>query len=129
MRGEPGAGNGGKIPARRLTGENLKSGAHGGPKAVDQTDIQSAIERRTPANGKLIETGPRRGAAEFGWDKRHKTGDPASGPIKTGMGVAINTWAGHAPGIVANGGFELGSVGWKLGSGAEVVAGNEPFCS
>ena len=29
--------------------------------------------------------------------------------------------------LVANGGFELGSVGWKLGGGAKVVAGNEPF--
>jgi xanthine dehydrogenase YagR molybdenum-binding subunit len=36
----------------------------------------------------------RRGAAEFGWDKRHPTGDPAPGPIKTGMGVAINQWGG-----------------------------------
>ena len=40
----------------------------------------------------------RRGAAEFGWDKRHKTGDPAPGPIKTGMGVAINTWGGGGRG-------------------------------
>jgi len=36
----------------------------------------------------------RLGAKEFGWDKRHPTGDPAPGPIKTGMGVAINTWGG-----------------------------------
>ncbi len=36
----------------------------------------------------------RRGATEFGWDKRHPTGDPTPGPIKTGMGVAINTWGG-----------------------------------
>jgi len=36
----------------------------------------------------------RQGAKEFGWDKRHPTGDPAPGPIKTGMGVAINTWGG-----------------------------------
>ena len=28
-----------------------------------------------------------RGAKAFGWDKRHPTGDPAPGPIKTGMGV------------------------------------------
>ena len=40
----------------------------------------------------------RRGAAEFGWNKRHKTGDPAPGPIKTGMGVAINTWGGGGRG-------------------------------
>ena len=36
----------------------------------------------------------RQGAKEFGWDKRHPTGDPTPGPIKTGMGVAINTWGG-----------------------------------
>jgi xanthine dehydrogenase YagR molybdenum-binding subunit len=36
----------------------------------------------------------RQGAKEFGWDKRHATGDPTPGPIKTGMGVAINTWGG-----------------------------------
>jgi xanthine dehydrogenase YagR molybdenum-binding subunit len=40
----------------------------------------------------------RRGATEFGWDKRHATGDPTAGPIKTGMGVAINTWGGGGRG-------------------------------
>jgi xanthine dehydrogenase YagR molybdenum-binding subunit len=40
----------------------------------------------------------RRGATEFGWDKRHPTGDPTAGPIKTGMGVAINTWGGGGRG-------------------------------
>jgi xanthine dehydrogenase YagR molybdenum-binding subunit len=40
----------------------------------------------------------RQGAAEFGWDRRHPTGDSASGPIKTGMGVAINTWGGGGRG-------------------------------
>jgi xanthine dehydrogenase YagR molybdenum-binding subunit len=40
----------------------------------------------------------RRGAAEFGWDKRHPTGDSTAGPIKTGIGVAINTWGGGGRG-------------------------------
>ena len=40
----------------------------------------------------------RQGAAEFGWDKRHPTGDTTPGPIKTGMGVAINTWGGGGRG-------------------------------
>jgi xanthine dehydrogenase YagR molybdenum-binding subunit len=40
----------------------------------------------------------RRGAAEFGWGKRHPTGDPTRGAIKTGMGVAINTWGGGGRG-------------------------------
>ncbi len=38
------------------------------------------------------------GAAEFGWDKRHPTGDKTRGPIKTGMGVAICTWGGGGRG-------------------------------
>jgi xanthine dehydrogenase YagR molybdenum-binding subunit len=40
----------------------------------------------------------REGAKEFGWDKRHPTGDPTPGPIKTGMGVAICTWGGGGRG-------------------------------
>jgi xanthine dehydrogenase YagR molybdenum-binding subunit len=36
----------------------------------------------------------RMGAEKFGWPKRHPTGDPASGPIKRGMGCAANRWAG-----------------------------------
>jgi xanthine dehydrogenase YagR molybdenum-binding subunit len=34
------------------------------------------------------------GAKLFGWDKRHPTGDPTPGPIKTGMGCAVHTWGG-----------------------------------
>ena len=40
----------------------------------------------------------REGAAEFGWSKRHPTGDPTPGSIKTGMGVAICTWGGGGRG-------------------------------
>jgi len=40
----------------------------------------------------------REGAAEFGWSKRHATGDKTPGPIKTGMGVAIGTWGGGGRG-------------------------------
>ena len=40
----------------------------------------------------------REGAAEFGWDKRHPTGDKTAGPVKTGMGVAICTWGGGGRG-------------------------------
>jgi xanthine dehydrogenase YagR molybdenum-binding subunit len=52
----------------------------------------------------------RRGAAEFGWDKRHPTGDPTPGPIKTGMGVAINTWGGGGRGP-SGAHIEIGSDG------------------
>ena len=38
------------------------------------------------------------GAAEFGWNKRHATGDKTPGPIKTGMGVSVNTWGGGGRG-------------------------------
>jgi xanthine dehydrogenase YagR molybdenum-binding subunit len=38
------------------------------------------------------------GAEAFGWSKRHPTGDPAPGSIKTGMGVAIGTWGGGGRG-------------------------------
>ena len=34
------------------------------------------------------------GAEKIGWSKRHPTGDPASGPLKRGMGCAGNTWGG-----------------------------------
>jgi xanthine dehydrogenase YagR molybdenum-binding subunit len=34
------------------------------------------------------------GAEKIGWAKRHPTGDPASGPIKRGMGCAANRWGG-----------------------------------
>lgn len=34
------------------------------------------------------------GAERFGWDRRHPTGDPTPGPIKTGMGISANTWGG-----------------------------------
>ena len=40
----------------------------------------------------------REGAAAFGWDKRHPTGDRTAGPIKTGMGVAVGTWGGGGRG-------------------------------
>jgi xanthine dehydrogenase YagR molybdenum-binding subunit len=40
----------------------------------------------------------REGAEAFGWNKRHPTGDPAPGSIKTGMGVAVCTWGGGGRG-------------------------------
>ena len=33
-------------------------------------------------------------AQKIGWSNRHPTGDPASGPIKRGLGCAANTWRG-----------------------------------
>lgn len=36
-----------------------------------------------------------------------------------------NDWSGYY--FASNGGFESGSNGWRLGGGASVVSGNEPF--
>ena len=40
----------------------------------------------------------REGADAFGWNRRHPTGDPTPGSIKTGMGVAVCTWGGGGRG-------------------------------
>jgi len=42
------------------------------------------------------------GAKRFGWDKRHATGDPTPGPIKTGMGVSAHRWGGAGRGSRAH---------------------------
>src|SRR6476620_7674169 len=41
------------------------------------------------------------GAKQFGWDKRHPTGDQTPGPIKTGMGVSAHRWGGAGGGSQA----------------------------
>lgn len=42
------------------------------------------------------------GAKLFGWDKRHATGDPTPGPIKTGFGCSVHTWGGGGSGTLAH---------------------------
>jgi xanthine dehydrogenase YagR molybdenum-binding subunit len=42
------------------------------------------------------------GARQFGWEQRHSTGDPAPGPIKTGMGVSAHLWGGGGRGSQAH---------------------------
>ncbi|HJZ78675.1 MAG TPA: xanthine dehydrogenase family protein molybdopterin-binding subunit [Vicinamibacterales bacterium] len=42
------------------------------------------------------------GAKRFGWERRHATGDPARGPIKTGMGVSAHRWGGAGRGSRAH---------------------------
>ncbi|PYQ72954.1 MAG: xanthine dehydrogenase family protein molybdopterin-binding subunit, partial [Acidobacteria bacterium] len=42
------------------------------------------------------------GARRFGWEKRHPTGDPTPGPIKTGMGVSAHLWGGAGRGSTAH---------------------------
>ena len=46
------------------------------------------------------------GAEKFGWSRRHPTGDPASGPVKRGMGCAANRWGGGGRGTRASLEFE-----------------------
>jgi xanthine dehydrogenase YagR molybdenum-binding subunit len=42
------------------------------------------------------------GAKEFGWDKRHATGDATPGPIKTGFGTSAHRWGGGGRGSKAH---------------------------
>jgi xanthine dehydrogenase YagR molybdenum-binding subunit len=70
----------------------------------------------------------REGAAEFGWARRHPTGDPARGPLKTGMGVAVCTWGGGGRGPaqahceIASDGSVLMRVGTQdLGTGTRTL--------
>ena len=68
------------------------------------------------------------GAAEFGWSKRHATGDKTPGPIKTGMGVSINTWGGGGRGpspahceITSDGGVIMRLGTQDLGTGTRTL--------
>jgi xanthine dehydrogenase YagR molybdenum-binding subunit len=70
----------------------------------------------------------REGAAEFGWAKRHPTGDKTAGPIKTGMGVAVCTWGGGGRGpsqthceIASDGSVIMGLGSQDLGTGTRTL--------
>jgi xanthine dehydrogenase YagR molybdenum-binding subunit len=70
----------------------------------------------------------REGASEFGWNKRHPTGDRTPGPIKTGMGVAIGTWGGGGRGpaqahceIASDGGVVMRIGTQDLGTGTRTL--------
>jgi xanthine dehydrogenase YagR molybdenum-binding subunit len=66
---------------------------------VNLDPVQFRIKNLPPqAANAMWRTYLQEGAAEFGWDKRHATGDKTPGPIKTGMGVSINTWGGGGRG-------------------------------
>ncbi len=43
-----------------------------------------------------------RAAQRFGWSRRHPTGDPSPGPIKSGFGCAANRWGGGGRGSQAH---------------------------
>ena len=70
----------------------------------------------------------REGAEAFGWNKRHATGDPTPGSIKTGMGVAICTWGGAGRGpsptqceIAADGGVIVRTGTQDIGTGQRTL--------
>jgi xanthine dehydrogenase YagR molybdenum-binding subunit len=68
-----------------------------------------------------------RGAKAFGWDKRHATGDPAAGPIKTGMGVSAHRWGGAGRGsqahmdITSDGGVVIKCGTQDIGTGTRTI--------
>ncbi len=69
------------------------------------------------------------GAEKFGWSRRHPTGDPASGPIKRGMGCAANRWGGGGRGtrahveILPDGGIVVRCGTQDIGTGTRTIVG------
>jgi xanthine dehydrogenase YagR molybdenum-binding subunit len=69
------------------------------------------------------------GAKQFGWNKRHATGDGGKGPLKKGMGVSINQWggggrAGNAHVDILADGSVVVKVGTQdIGTGTRTVVG------
>ena len=86
----------------RKYGEEIKQWAgqgeaRGKPELVSRDDFNQI--------GALPDA-PRDGQVDV---KPASAGVPGSGKLSRPLKVAINTWAGHAPGIVANGGLAVGS--------------------
>jgi xanthine dehydrogenase YagR molybdenum-binding subunit len=96
---------------------------------VNMDPIEFRIRNLPPeAPNAMWATYLRKGAAEFGWDRRHPTGDRTPGPIKTGMGVAINTWGGGGRGpsqahceIASDGGVVMRIGTQDLGTGTRTL--------
>jgi xanthine dehydrogenase YagR molybdenum-binding subunit len=67
------------------------------------------------------------GAKLFGWERRHPTGDPAPGPIKTGFGCAVHQWGGGGRGaqarceIAADGSVVMKCGTQDLGTGTRTI--------
>jgi xanthine dehydrogenase YagR molybdenum-binding subunit len=68
------------------------------------------------------------GATEFGWSRRHPTGEKTSSPVKSGMGVSINTWGGGGRGpapahceIASDGGVVMRVGTQDLGTGTRTL--------
>ncbi len=110
-----------RIPNRRRThkdvftntGQQRPMRAPGHPQASFNTEIMmdelADLVNMDPVEFRLKNLPPeapnamwgsylKEGAAEFGWSRRHPTGDKTPGPIKTGMGVSLNSWGGGGRG-------------------------------
>jgi xanthine dehydrogenase YagR molybdenum-binding subunit len=67
------------------------------------------------------------GAEKFGWNRRHPTGDQASGPIRRGMGCAANRWGGGGRGtrahveILPDGGVVVRCGTQDIGTGTRTI--------
>ena len=67
------------------------------------------------------------GAKQFGWDKRHPTGDPTPGPIKNGFGCSAHRWGGGGRGsqaqceITSDGGVVMKCGTQDLGTGTRTL--------
>jgi xanthine dehydrogenase YagR molybdenum-binding subunit len=140
-----------QIPNRRRehkdvftnTGQQRPMRAPGHPQASFNTEIMmdelADLIKMDPVEFRLKNLPPeapnamwasylREGAAEFGWSKRHATGDKTPGPIKTGMGVSLNTWGGGGRGpapahceIASDGGVVMRLGTQDLGTGTRTL--------
>ena len=69
------------------------------------------------------------GAEKFGWNRRHATGDSATGPIRRGMGCAANRWGGGGRGtkahveILPDGGIVVRCGTQDIGTGTRTIVG------
>jgi xanthine dehydrogenase YagR molybdenum-binding subunit len=97
--------------------------------AVKMDPVEFRIKNLPPeAPNAMWRSYLREGAEAFGWSKRHPTGDPTPGSIKTGMGVAICTWGGGGRGpslahceIAADGGVIMRLGTQDLGTGTRTL--------
>jgi len=140
-----------QIPNRRRThkdvftntGQQRPMRAPGHPQASFNTEIMmdelADLVNMDPVEFRLKNLPPeapnamwrsylREGATEFGWSKRHPTGDKTPGPIKTGMGVSLNSWGGGGRGpaparceIASDGGVVIRLGTQDLGTGTRTL--------
>jgi len=87
-------------------GSNLRKWATGSDKAATQTGTGNNVSANDFDSLRNAPADPNRDAGSNGVQQVGLTG---SGKLSRPLVVAINTWAGHSPGIVFNGGLDPGS--------------------